>query len=64
MLARLALNAYKNLVSGWEHGSKKPGGTALRLLALIQKKGLWQWLDGRLAAVSLNVLMKTLLLSE
>ncbi len=40
MLARLALNAYKNLVSGWEHGSKKPGGTALRLLALIQKKRL------------------------
>lgn len=34
------LNVSKNLVSDWERGIKKPGGPALRLLALIQKKGL------------------------
>ncbi len=34
------LNVSKNLVSDWELGVKKPGGPALRLLALIQKKGL------------------------
>lgn len=34
------LNVSKNLVSDWERGVKKPGGPALRLLALIQKKGL------------------------
>ena len=32
------LNVSKNLVSDWERGVKKPGGPALRLLALIQKK--------------------------
>jgi len=30
----------KNLVSDWERGVKKPGGPALRLLTVIQKKGL------------------------
>jgi len=34
------LNVSKNLVSDWERGVKKPGGPALRLLTLIQKKGL------------------------
>lgn len=32
------LNASKKLVSYWERGVKKPGGPALRLRALIQKK--------------------------
>ena len=39
VLARY-LNVSKNLVSDWERGVKKPGGSALRLLAVIQKKGL------------------------
>lgn len=34
------LNVSKNLVSDWERGVKKPGGPALRLLSLIEKKGL------------------------
>jgi len=34
------LNVSKNLISDWERGVKKPGGPALRLLALVQKKGL------------------------
>lgn len=34
------LNVSKNLASDWERDVKKPGGPALRLLALIQKKGL------------------------
>jgi putative transcriptional regulator len=34
------LNISKNLVSDWERGIKKPGGPALRLLTVIQKKGL------------------------
>lgn len=34
------LNVSKNLVSDWERGVKKPGGPALRLLTVIQKKGL------------------------
>lgn len=34
------LNVSKNLISDWERGVKKPGGPALRLLAVIQKKGL------------------------
>ena len=34
------LNVSKNLVSDWKIGVKKPGGPALRLLAVIQKKGL------------------------
>ena len=34
------LNVSKNLVSDWERGAKKPGGPALRLLAIIRKRGL------------------------
>lgn len=34
------LNVSKNLVSDWERGVKKPGGPALKLLTIIQKKGL------------------------
>ena len=34
------LNVSKNLVSDWERGIKKPGGPALRLLTVIQHKGL------------------------
>ena len=34
------LNVSKNLVSDWERGVKHPGGPALRLLAIVQKKGL------------------------
>jgi putative transcriptional regulator len=34
------LNVSKNLVSDWERGVKKPGGPALRLLNVIEKKGL------------------------
>jgi len=34
------LNVSKNLISDWERGVKKPGGSALRLLAVIEKKGL------------------------
>ena len=34
------LNVSKNLVSDWERGVRKPGGPALRLLTVIQKKGL------------------------
>jgi putative transcriptional regulator len=34
------LNVSKNLVSDWECGKKRPGGPALRLLSIIQRKGL------------------------
>jgi len=34
------LNVSKNLVSDWERGIKRPGGPALRLLTIIQKRGL------------------------
>lgn len=34
------LNVSKNLVSDWERGAKRPGGPALRLLALVRKNGL------------------------
>ncbi|MDX6749991.1 DNA-binding transcriptional regulator [Geminicoccaceae bacterium 1502E] len=34
------LNVSRNLVSDWERGVKRPGGPALRLLTLVQKKGL------------------------
>lgn len=34
------LNVSKNLVSDCERGIKKPGGPALRLLTVVQKKGL------------------------
>ncbi len=34
------LNVSKNLVSEWERGTKRPGGPALRLLAVVNKNGL------------------------
>ncbi len=34
------LNVSKNLVSEWERGVKRPGGPALRLLTVIEKKGI------------------------
>lgn len=34
------LNVTKNAVSEWERGIKKPSGAVLRLLMLIDKKGL------------------------
>ncbi len=34
------LNVSKNLVSDWERGVKKPGGPALRLLTIVETKGL------------------------
>ncbi|PYE88477.1 helix-turn-helix domain-containing protein [Phyllobacterium leguminum] len=34
------LNVSKGLVSDWERGVKKPGGPALKLLTVVQKKGL------------------------
>jgi putative transcriptional regulator len=34
------LNVSKNLVSDWERGVKRPGGPALRLLSIVQRKGL------------------------
>ena len=34
------LNVSRNLVSDWERGVKRPGGPALRLLSIIQRKGL------------------------
>lgn len=34
------LNVSKNLVSDWERGVKRPGGPALRLLTVVQKRGL------------------------
>lgn len=34
------LNVSKNLVSDWERGVKRPGGPALRLLAIVRQKGL------------------------
>jgi putative transcriptional regulator len=34
------LNVSKNLVSDWERGVKHPGGPALRLLTIVEKKGL------------------------
>lgn len=34
------LNVSRNLVSDWERGVKRPGGPALRLLTVVQKKGI------------------------
>lgn len=34
------LNVSRNLVSDWERGVKRPGGPALRLLAVIDKNGI------------------------
>lgn len=34
------LNISRNLVSEWERGIKQPSGAALKLLTLVQQKGL------------------------
>jgi len=34
------LNVTVSLVSKWERGEKEPRGPSLKLLALVQKKGL------------------------
>ncbi|HLH06132.1 MAG TPA: DNA-binding transcriptional regulator [Terriglobales bacterium] len=34
------LNVTPNLVSKWERGEKRPSGPALKLLSLIEKRGL------------------------
>jgi putative transcriptional regulator len=34
------LNVAKSLVSQWERGEKHPAGPSLKLLALVEKKGL------------------------
>ena len=34
------LNVPVSLVSQWERGEKRPSGSALKLLALVKKKGL------------------------
>jgi len=34
------LNVTTSLVSKWERGEKKPSGAALKLLTLVEKKGL------------------------
>jgi putative transcriptional regulator len=34
------LNVTKGMVSAWERGAKSPSGPALRLLSLVDKKGL------------------------
>ncbi|PJG83437.1 helix-turn-helix domain-containing protein [Caviibacterium pharyngocola] len=34
------LNVSSNLVSDWERGIKKPSGAALKLLTLVQHKGI------------------------
>ena len=34
------LNVTPGLVSQWERGEKRPGGAALKLLTLVEKKGM------------------------
>lgn len=34
------LNVSKNMISEWERGVKKPSRTALKLLSLVQNKGI------------------------
>uniref|UniRef100_Q3APL3 Transcriptional regulator, XRE family n=1 Tax=Chlorobium chlorochromatii (strain CaD3) TaxID=340177 RepID=Q3APL3_CHLCH len=34
------LNVSKDVVSQWERGAKKPAGTTLKLLALVERKGI------------------------
>ncbi len=34
------LNVSKGLISQWERGEKKPGGPALKLLSLVERKGI------------------------
>lgn len=36
----LALNVTPSLVSQWERGEKKPSGPSLKLLALVDRKGI------------------------
>jgi putative transcriptional regulator len=36
----LYLNVSKSLVSQWERGEKRPAGPSLKLLTLVNKKGL------------------------
>lgn len=34
------LNVSKGIISKWECGEKRPSGTSLKLLSLVEKKGL------------------------
>jgi len=34
------LNVSKDLISQWERGIKKPAGTSLKLLSLVERRGL------------------------
>ncbi|CAM3796906.1 MULTISPECIES: helix-turn-helix domain-containing protein [Avibacterium] len=34
------LNVSKNMISEWERGVKKPSGAALKLLNLVQRRGI------------------------
>jgi putative transcriptional regulator len=34
------LNVSKSIVSQWERGEKRPSGTSLKLLSIVEKKGL------------------------
>jgi putative transcriptional regulator len=34
------LNVSKGIVSQWERGEKRPSGSSLKLLSLVEKKGL------------------------
>jgi putative transcriptional regulator len=34
------LNVSRSLISDWERGEKKPSGASLKLLTLVDKKGL------------------------
>ena len=34
------LNVSKDLISQWERGVKKPAGTSLKLLSLVERRGL------------------------
>jgi putative transcriptional regulator len=43
----LYLNVSKNLVSDWERGVKRPGGSTLRLLTVIRQNGLGVISHGR-----------------
>lgn len=36
----LHLNVSKGVISQWERGEKRPAGASLKLLTLVQKKGL------------------------
>ena len=36
----LYLNVSKGLISSWERGTKKPSGAALKLLSIVQNKGI------------------------